>query len=156
MIDKVTTSGAGQVPHEAALSLVELGRAECLALLEGVGVGRVVFSADCLPVALPVNLAVVDDSVVFSTGFGGKFEAARRGEVLTIEADEIDRIYHTGWSVLVTGVAEVLPDSAALGWAEPLLTQSWLRRPDARLVRVPATLVSGRRLEWTASGTGAP
>ncbi|HTT87425.1 MAG TPA: pyridoxamine 5'-phosphate oxidase family protein [Acidimicrobiales bacterium] len=152
---RVTTSGVGHVPEEAALALVELGRAECLALLEGVGVGRVVFSSDCLPVAIPVNIAVVDDSVVFSTGFGGKFEAARRGDVLTIQADEIDRVYHTGWSVLVTGVAEVLPDHGALGWAEPLLTQSWLRRPDARLVRVPATLVSGRRLEWTASEAGA-
>jgi len=137
-------------PGNAELTLVELERDECMRLLAGAGVGRVVFSSDCLPVAVPVNVAVVGDAVVFSTGFGGKLEAASRGEVLAIEADEIDRMYHTGWSVLVTGVAEVVPDPGAVGWAQPLLSQSWLGHPDARLVRVPATLVSGRRLEWVA------
>jgi len=139
--------GAGN----AELTLVELERGECMRLLAGAGVGRVVFSSDCLPVAVPVNIAVVGDAVVFSTGFGGKLEAASRGEVLAIEADEIDRVYYTGWSVLVTGVAEVVPDPGPAGWAEPLLSPSWLGRPDARLVRLPATVVSGRRLEWVAT-----
>ena len=154
-MDRITTAGAGHVPQEAALTLVELGRDECLELLERVGVGRVVFSSECLPVAIPVNIIVVDGSVIFTTGFGGKLEAATRGEVLTIQADEIDRMYHTGWSVLVTGVAEVLADPSGLGWAEPLLTQSWLRPRGARLVRVPATVVSGRRLQW-APDSSAP
>ena len=126
--------------------LEELDRDECLELLRHAGVGRVVLSADCLPVAYPVNVSVLDGDVVFSTGMGTKLDAALRGEVISIETDHFDTLYHTGWSVLVTGVAQVITDLDSIEGADRLLTQPWAQGAARSLVRVPATRISGRRL----------
>ncbi len=129
-------------------SLVELDRAECLELLKRPGIGRVVLSVRCLPVALPVNFCVLDEDVVFATDEGSKLDAAIRGKVVSVEVDDIDRIYHTGWSVLVTGVAELLTDPQDLERARHAPLQPWAPGPHQFLVRVPSSVVSGRRIAW--------
>jgi nitroimidazol reductase NimA-like FMN-containing flavoprotein (pyridoxamine 5'-phosphate oxidase superfamily) len=130
--------------------LEELGRAECLDLLRRAAFGRLVMSERCIPVAFPVNVSVVDGDVIFTTDDGPKLDAARRGDVLTIEADEIDRTYHTGWSVLVTGVAQVVTETAAVVRARQELTPTWVPGHSAHVVRIPATHVTGRRLNWVS------
>lgn len=140
----MTTDGA----TASALSAVELDRQQCLELLESAAFGRVVLSVDCIPVALPVNLAVLDGDVVFSTDAGSKLDAAVHGQVVSVEADSIDRVYRTGWSVLVTGVAHLLADGTELDRASRLLLGAWAPGPHPFLIRVPSTLVSGRRLLW--------
>ena len=137
---------------DVAAGLRELGRQECLDRLGTAGIAHVIMSVDCIPVAFPVNVSVVDGDVVFATGPGAKLDAARRGDVVTVEADDVDRIYHTGWSVLVTGVAEVISDLSAVRGAPRLLTQAWMPVRQPQLVRVPSTLVSGRRLAWAVPG----
>jgi nitroimidazol reductase NimA-like FMN-containing flavoprotein (pyridoxamine 5'-phosphate oxidase superfamily) len=129
-------------------AMVELDRVECLELLERAGIGRVVLSVGCIPVALPVNMAILDGDVVFSTTTGSKLDAALGGEVVSVEADDVDRLYRTGWSVLVTGVAQVLTDPTEIERATRLPLQAWAPGPHAFLVRVPSTLISGRRLTW--------
>jgi len=134
---------------EAQFSTVDLDRTECLELLRTARIGRVVLSVDCLPVALPVNLAVSGDDVVFSTNVGVKTDAAVAGRVVSVEIDDIDAIYHTGWSVLATGVARVVTDEAEIAALASRL-RPWAAGPHPFLIKVPSTLISGRRLTWSA------
>ena len=129
-------------------SLVELDREECLELLGRAGIGRVVLSVKGIPVALPVNVSVIDGDVVFATDRGSKFEAAVLGTVVSVEVDEIDRTYHTGWSVLVTGIAELLTDPMDIDRVRRMPLQPWAPGPHRFLVRVTSTLVTGRRIAW--------
>jgi len=105
---------------DVTFSTVELDRNQCLELLGRAGVGRVVLSVDCIPVALPVNMSVLDGDVVFSTGAGSKLDAAVGGQVVSVEVDDVDHLYHTGWSVLVTGIAQLLSDPADIERASRL------------------------------------
>jgi nitroimidazol reductase NimA-like FMN-containing flavoprotein (pyridoxamine 5'-phosphate oxidase superfamily) len=132
-------------------SLIELDRAECLEFFHRAGIGRVVLSVKCIPVALPVNVCLVDGDVVFATDEGSKLNAAMRGTVVSVEVDDIDRIYHTGWSVLVTGVAELLTDPEDIARVRHLPVQPWAPGPHPFFVRVPSTVVTGRRIEWGPS-----
>jgi nitroimidazol reductase NimA-like FMN-containing flavoprotein (pyridoxamine 5'-phosphate oxidase superfamily) len=138
---------------DATLSLVELDRQECLELLGRAAVVRVVLSVDGVPVALPVNVSVLDGDIVFVTDKGSKFDAAVRGQVVSVEADDVDPIYHTGWSVLVTGVAQLVTEPPDIERAAPLALGAWAPGPHPFLVRVPSTVVSGRRISW---GTEPP
>jgi len=137
---------------DTSLCTVELDRSQCLALLDGARVGRVVLSVDCIPVALPVNVSLLDDDVVFFTAAGSKLDAAVHGQVVSVEADEVDSMYDTGWSVLVTGIAQVVTDPAEIERARPKL-RAWAPGPHPFLVRVASTLMSGRRLTWGAWAT---
>lgn len=144
-------------PGEAATcSLVELDRRECLELFGRAGIGRVVLSVGAIPVALPVNVAVLHDDVVFATDEGSKLDAAIRGNVVSVEADGVDPLYQTGWSVIVTGVAEVLTDPDDIDQASRLPLRAWAPGPHRFFVRIPSTVVSGRRIAWavTESPTG--
>jgi predicted transcriptional regulator len=69
------------------------------------------------------------------------------GQVVSVEADDIDLTYGTGWSVLVTGMAQVVSDPAEIDRAGARL-QQWAPGPHPFLVKVPSTLISGRRLMW--------
>ncbi len=129
-------------------TLVELDREECLELFRRAGIGRVVLSVDAIPVALPVNVAVLHGDVVFATDEGSKLDAALRGYVVSIEADGVDRLYHTGWSVIVTGVAELLTDPSEIEQASRVPLHPWAPGPHRFLVRIPSTVVSGRRITW--------
>jgi nitroimidazol reductase NimA-like FMN-containing flavoprotein (pyridoxamine 5'-phosphate oxidase superfamily) len=135
-------------PEDTNFTLIELDRGECLELLERAGIGRVVLSVKCIPVALPVNVCVLDGDVVFATDEGSKFDAAARGTVVSVEVDDVDRIYHTGWSVLVTGVAELLTDPQEIERVRHLPIQPWAPGSHRFFVRVPSTVVSGRRIAW--------
>jgi len=134
-------------------SPVELDRAECLQLLRGSRIARVVLSVDCLPVALPVNVSVLGEEVFFSTGSGSKLATAVQGQVVSIEADDIDLDRHTGWSVMLTGIARLVSKPDEVDWAN---RHVWPTGPRPLLVKVPVTLISGRHLRWGAlSGSAA-
>jgi nitroimidazol reductase NimA-like FMN-containing flavoprotein (pyridoxamine 5'-phosphate oxidase superfamily) len=120
-----------------------------LDLLGGTRIARVVLSINCMPVALPVNVAVLGEDAIFSTDSGSKLTAAVEGQVVSVEADDIDLMYRTGWSVLVTGRAQLVTEPADIEWASSRL-QPWAPGPHPFLVRVPSTLISGRRLMWDA------
>jgi nitroimidazol reductase NimA-like FMN-containing flavoprotein (pyridoxamine 5'-phosphate oxidase superfamily) len=135
--------------HDTSFCAVELERTQCLKLLGRAPIARVVLSINCMPVALPVNIAVLGEDAIFSTDSGSKLTAAVEGQVVSVEADEIDLMYRTGWSVLVTGRAQLVTEPADIEWANSHL-QAWAPGPHPFLVRVPPTLISGRRLMWDA------
>jgi len=123
-----------------------LPRAECLRLLAQSRVGRVVVTDRALPAAFPVNFALLDEDVVFLTTAGSKLEAAEGEEVMAFEADDIDPVLHSGWSVLVQGLASVISDPEDLEQARALRLEPWAPGGNFQFVRIRAELVSGRRL----------
>jgi len=136
-------------PEEApVLSVQVLDREECIGSLQRSAIGRVVLSVGCIPVALPVNMALFEGDVVFATNEGAKLDAAIHGNVVSVEVDNFDPMYHTGWSVLVTGVAELLTDPHDIERIHRLPLQPWAPGSDLYFVRVPSTMVTGRRIAW--------
>ena len=128
------------------VSVVELDRGECVALLATVPVGRVGVSIGALPVILPVNFALMDGTVLFRTVPGTKLDAATHGTVVAFEADGYAPDGTTGWSVLVIGRASEIRDPAELARARAIPLTPWAVGDRAEhFVRVELARVSGRR-----------
>jgi nitroimidazol reductase NimA-like FMN-containing flavoprotein (pyridoxamine 5'-phosphate oxidase superfamily) len=130
-----------------------LDRAECLRLLAGSSLGRLGITSGALPTVLPVNFRLVDDRVVFRTGVGSKLQAATHDTVVAFEVDEMDPVWHTGWSVVVTGVAHEITDPDELAALEPTTIPHWAPDHATRLVEVRTEMISGRRVR---SGRAQP
>jgi nitroimidazol reductase NimA-like FMN-containing flavoprotein (pyridoxamine 5'-phosphate oxidase superfamily) len=123
-----------------------LARPECLRLLQGHTLGRLaVVDEDARPYVFPVNYAVVDGSVVFRTGDGTKLHRAP-GHWVAFEVDGVDAVYHTGWSVLVSGVAEAVTIAAELARLETVPLGVWSPSPKPTWLRVRTMFMSGRRI----------
>jgi nitroimidazol reductase NimA-like FMN-containing flavoprotein (pyridoxamine 5'-phosphate oxidase superfamily) len=115
-----------------------LGLAECLELLRSCSVGRLaVAEGDGAPLVVPVNFVLDDDVIVFRTDVGAKLDALRRHPA-SFQVDSIDPVHHTGWSVLVRGVA--YESSPAAVEREP-----WDGGPKRHWVRLFPGSVTGRR-----------
>ena len=83
--------------------------AECRRRLRVAGVGRIAMRGDGAPEVRPVNFTLRDGHVIIRTGDGAILAAAQRGETAGFEIDDIDRLEHTGWSVVATGKLFELP-----------------------------------------------
>ncbi|MGW7404830.1 pyridoxamine 5'-phosphate oxidase family protein [Streptomyces sp. NPDC054833] len=125
----------------------ELGREECLRLLAKAPVGRIVHTRRALPAVLPVNFALdADGAVVLRTSAASELVRAIEGTVVAFEADEVDAVAQSGWSVVVTGPATVVTDAAE---HERLMRggpRSWVPAPREVFVRIEPELVTGREL----------
>ena len=123
-----------------------LDREECLALLAQATLGRVGVTIGALPSVVPVNYRLVGDEVVIRTGAGTKLDAATRNAVVAFEVDDMDPVEHTGWSVMVTGVArEVVGETEA---AELLRHQvpHWAPNGADRIIAISTEMATGRRI----------
>lgn len=123
-----------------------LDEAECLQLLAREPVGRIALTSSALPVVLPVNLALVDRTIVFASDPGLKLEAARQGTVACLEVDGFDRWTHGGWSVLATGRLKEITDPIRLGEARQLPLSPWALGHPQHYVELAIELLSGRRI----------
>lgn len=121
-------------------------RDECMRLLAEGHIGRIGVVVAGRPLVLPVNYAVDDGSIVFRTDGGTKFDAAVRGEFVAFEIDHADAEYHTGWSVLVTGVAEEMIRPDEIERAHRLPLRPWGPGDKSHFLRVTPVTLSGRRL----------
>ncbi|MFE0514339.1 pyridoxamine 5'-phosphate oxidase family protein [Streptomyces sp. NPDC058964] len=125
----------------------ELDRQECVRLLAEVPVGRIVYTRQALPAVLPVNFCLDhDDAVVLRTSAVSDLVSAIDGAVVAFEADEVHTDTRSGWSVVVTGTAALVTDSAE---HERLLRTgpaSWAPSPHEVFVRIEPELVTGRQL----------
>lgn len=122
-----------------------LEREECLLLLATARLGRVAITSGALPVILPVNFHLVGDEILFQTAPGTKLEAATRNAVVAFEVDSMDPIEHTGWSVLVTGVArQLIDEELPEGVTEHI--PRWAPGGEPRVVAISTEIVSGRRI----------
>ncbi|WP_326719047.1 MULTISPECIES: pyridoxamine 5'-phosphate oxidase family protein [unclassified Streptomyces] len=125
----------------------ELDRQECLRLLAKAPVGRVVHTRHALPAVLPVNFCLDPDSaVLLRTAADSELSRAIDGVVVAFEADEVDAVTHSAWSVVVTGRATVVTDLAEHGRLSRTGPRSWVPSPEEVFIRIEAELVTGREL----------
>jgi nitroimidazol reductase NimA-like FMN-containing flavoprotein (pyridoxamine 5'-phosphate oxidase superfamily) len=125
--------------------LEELNRRQCLDLLAGPRVGRLVFTEDALPAVQPVNYRLWRDDVVIRVSGGAKLAAATGNQVVAFEADEVDPDLRTGWSVTVVGHAEPITDVDALVELAGTFLQPWVDGPRDHFVRIRTEKMTGRR-----------
>jgi Pyridoxamine 5'-phosphate oxidase len=92
---------------------LDLTPAESWQLLGGVSLGRVVFTQHAMPAIRPVNHLVDDETIIIRSHLGAVIVAhagTEDGVVVCYEADELDPVRHTGWSVIATGLARLVRD----------------------------------------------
>lgn len=123
-----------------------LDRTECLRLLGTATLGRIGFTSRALPTVLPVNFHLDGERIIVRTGRGGKLDTAAHEGVVAFEVDEFDPIYHSGWSVAVTGVASVLRDPAELDRVAHQPVSRWAPAGAEAVIVISTEVVSGRRL----------
>ena len=123
-----------------------LGLDECRELMASVPVARVAFIEAGEPVILPVNHLVDWPYIAFRTTYGAKLGAAANEQVAAMEADAYDVHNRSGWSVLVRGRLELVPDDVIDRllaanhevYADGVKRDVW--------VRIVPTEISGRRV----------
>ena len=143
----------GYAPDHAGLETIPLD--DCLRLLASVPLGRIGFLSDGEVVVLPVNHAVAGQDVVFRTTLGSKLSAAESENAVTFEADHYDPRCRAGWSVLVTGRAEMVYDDAEIAALDRLGLEPWPDAVDRSFwVRIRATALTGRRLRASGRADG--
>jgi hypothetical protein len=125
--------------------LEELDRDECLRLAQGCAIGRFVVVLDGHPLVFPVNFTLDGSAVVLRTDAGTKLHAAHESEV-AFECDHTDRMYHTGWSVILTGHAEEVRDPAEIARLDRLPLGPWCAGPKPVWLRLRPHTITGRRI----------
>lgn len=121
-----------------------LDRHECLRLLGTATLGRIGLSSGALPTVLPVNFRLDADRILVRTGRGSKLDAATRNAVVAFEVDDFDPMYHSGWSVVVTGIAREVTNPDELAELPPIAR--WARHGNGRVMAISTEVVSGRRI----------
>jgi uncharacterized protein len=100
------------------------------------------------PVVLPVNFRLCDGRVLFRTGPGTKLIAAATDTVVAFEADGFNPVDHTGWSVLVTGIARDVTASGELSPREISAIPHWAPSAGEHVIVIPTTMIEGRRISY--------
>lgn len=124
-----------------------LDRAACLALLAQRSLGRIALSVGALPTILPVSYRLVGEQVLLRAGAGTKLDAALHRNVVAFEVDDLDPLGHTGWSVVVTGIARMVPAGEVPDGPTLDHVPGWVAYDDPHLVAIPTDRVEGRRLD---------
>ena len=130
--------------EEDPRGLLRLPEAKSLSLLAGVPFGRVVFSRDALPAIRPVNHIVDGGSIIIRTHLGAAVLSAI-GMVVGYEADSIDPVTRTGWSVIVIGLAKRVVDVDEAARFEQEL-KPWVSGTMDHVIRIVPEMVTGFEL----------
>jgi nitroimidazol reductase NimA-like FMN-containing flavoprotein (pyridoxamine 5'-phosphate oxidase superfamily) len=125
----------------------KLMSAECRRLVAPGGVGRIAFCAASGPVIVPVNYAMVADTVVIRTGEGSLIDGHADGPV-AFEVDHIDDALCQGWSVLVRGRAHRVRQAGELRHVrEQAAVWPWPGGDRDVYLRIVPDRITGRRIE---------
>jgi Pyridoxamine 5'-phosphate oxidase len=125
----------------------ELSRAEALRRLGSVPFGRVVFTRWALPAIRAVSHVVLDGRVVICSDEDAAIAGAGPdGTVVAYEADEISPAKRTGWSVVVTVVARIVPDPEEAARCRAGL-DPWLAGEKGVVIQIEPSIVTGFELQ---------
>jgi nitroimidazol reductase NimA-like FMN-containing flavoprotein (pyridoxamine 5'-phosphate oxidase superfamily) len=135
---------AEQAPIRSAPVVERLDRETCLALLATQSVGRVaVARPGYAPHVVPVNYALLGDSIVFRTAPGTKLDWLIT-EPVTFEVDGVDPVSRTGWSVVAQGFAYEASDREME--YETIDLDSFVEQQNSRWACLQPNSVTGRRI----------
>lgn len=124
--------------------IVDLDRAESLRLLAAKKVGRLAFVDEGAPMIMPMNFTLADERIVFRTlAYGSGARAV--DTAVAFEVDDIDDFLEAGWSVVVSGTAELLSEEE-LNRLRGDAPEPWAEGPRTLFVAIPIQQVSGRQL----------
>ena len=123
--------------------LVVMNLDECHELLRSQVVGRIAFVTAAGPDVVPVNFALVDGSLHVRTPRDGYVARWASGRTVSFEVDDVDHESWTGWSVVVTGRAQLI--AASSGTTLPR-ARSWTGDSGRDLLVIACETVTGRRL----------
>ena len=126
--------------------LEELSRAECLRLLATVTIGRISYTRQALPAVEPVNFALDDGTIVIRTDVGGKLTTAAHRAVVAFQADHLDLVLRSGWSVTVVGRCEEVAGAGDVARLDGLGLESWAPGAKNHFLRIVPAIVTGRKL----------
>jgi hypothetical protein len=125
----------------------ELSTEECQELLSAGLVGRVAVSTPVGPHIVPVNYAVVDDTVVIRTSPYGILGSHARGSIVAVEVDQFDYPRQRGWSVVARGRAEAVTGAEELDHIRSVWDpHAWASGQRNLYLRVRWSELTGRRL----------
>jgi transcriptional regulator with XRE-family HTH domain len=120
---------------------------ECRRLIAPGGVGRIAFGTLAGPVVVPVNFAVLADTIVIRTAEGTIIDG-HADEQVALEVDHIDEALCQGWSVLVRGPAHRVTHPAELRrLQEDAAVWPWPGGEREVYVRITPVQITGRRIE---------
>lgn len=125
----------------------DLSTDECRELLSAGLVGRVAVCTPVGPHIVPVNYAVVDDSVVLRTSPYSVLGSHARGSILAVEIDTFDYERQRGWSVVARGRAEAVTGAEDLNHIRSVWDpRAWASGQRNLYLRVRWSELTGRRL----------
>ena len=119
---------------------------ECLRLLASTNVGRIGYSVHDEQRIIPMNYVLTAEHVVLRTSVEHDLGQFVCGRPVAFEVDAVDSFLQSGWSVLISGVAEELPEATQRAMKDVDTPQPWAAGVRALYVRIPLTRVTGRRV----------
>ncbi len=120
--------------------------AQCRGYLGAGGVGRMVFAGPEGPEAIPVNYAMLDGDIVVRTGRHSLLASRAAQTRVSFEVDYLDEALAEGWSVLATGLAEVVTIPSELETVRSLGIEPWAGGVRDTYLRITVTDMTGRRI----------
>ena len=133
--------GLGRAGRHPILEI--LTREQCEAHLVVGGVGRVVYTTERGPVAVPVNFEYSEGQIVLSTDMK-KAAALEALPLVGFEVDRVDDALSEGWSVLVSGRARLVDDPDELLRLSSLDLEAWAGGQRHALISIAPNEMTGR------------
>jgi hypothetical protein len=140
---------------------IELTEGECWRLLASTSIGRVVFTHHAMPAIRPVNHLIDGRKIIIRTHLGAAIasrameqtsggQGKGSGSVVCYEADELDPVRRTGWTVIATGLARLVADPADIA-RYATAVEPWIAGDMNQVVAIEPQFISGIRLVgWCA------
>lgn len=135
---------------------IELTEGECWHLLKSASIGRVVFTHHAMPAIRPVNHFVNSRQIIIRTHLGAAIasramenspdsQGKSPGSVVCYEADDLNPVRRTGWSVIATGLARLVTDPADIA-RYATAVEPWIAGDMNQAVTIEPQFMSGIRL----------
>lgn len=120
---------------------------ECWDLLCQTSLGRVVFTMHAMHAIRPVNHLIDGRTIIIRSHLGSAItgHASGDGAVVCYEADDIDPVRHTGWSVIATGTVRLVTDPEAVSRYQQAL-EPWVTQPMDQVIAITPAMITGIRL----------
>jgi nitroimidazol reductase NimA-like FMN-containing flavoprotein (pyridoxamine 5'-phosphate oxidase superfamily) len=141
--------GVKDVPIERrgdyVVKMYELDADVCRQMLTRCTFGRVAFDdADDGLSILPVNCVYSHDAVLFRTQADSALDRIGDGRPVAFEADGVDPIAESGWSVLVRGTATPVVDQERIAAVADSAVHPWAPGKRDRWVEIQVAEITGR------------